>query len=95
MSVPGAPRRRSDIVTEHLPDGSAVLFDQEKTTAYPISASAAMVWDACDGTEPVVALVDRLVSVYDVPAERAAHDVAMLLQDLETKGVLVASGGDM
>jgi hypothetical protein len=94
MSALTAPRQRSDIVTEHLPDGSAVLFDQGKTTAYPISASAAMLWDACDGTEPVTALVDRLVAVYDVPAELAARDVAMLLRDLEAKGLLATDGGE-
>lgn len=88
MSSRARPRCRQDVHAERLPDGSAVLFDPSQGMAYPLTASAALVWDGCDGGCSVDELVDRVAERYDAPAEVIAADVALLLNDLGQKGLL-------
>lgn len=88
MPTSGTPRRRLDVESEILPDGSMVLYDPIIATAYPISESAALVWDACDGRNTTEAIVERLADVYDAPTERIGRDVRTLLTDFVNHGLL-------
>ena len=53
------PRRRPEVLADRLPDGSAVLFDPREEMVYAISATGAHLWDACDGTRPLPAPLQR------------------------------------
>lgn len=74
-------KRRHSVVTEHLPDGSGLLFDQDTAIAYPISESAARIWELCDGVRDVSAIVDDLESRYAVDRRTLEADSLKLLAD--------------
>jgi len=88
------PRRRFEVRCEPLPDGSAVLYDPRTETAYAISASAALVWELCDGAHPATAIGAELAAVYDAPADVIARDVAALLDRFQELGLLERAGRD-
>ena len=61
------PRRRGDVLTEYLPDGSAFLYDPNTEMVYPLTVTAAIVWEVCDGTHGSVAMVNELGDSFDAP----------------------------
>lgn len=87
------PHGRADVRLESLPDGSAVLFDPATNMTYAVTASAALVWQACDGTRTPDAIVADLAEIYDAPPDRIAHDVDALLAHFEALGLLQPRGG--
>jgi hypothetical protein len=88
MTSISGPRRRTDIRFEHMPDGSAVLFDPTNAMTYAITASAALVWEACDGSASPGAIEARLADTYDAPRDVIARDVDALLKHFGELGLL-------
>jgi hypothetical protein len=86
------PCRRSDIVSDTLPDGSTVLYDPRAHRAYAINATAAHIWNECGGTQSIVEIADVLLSIFDVEPDRVAREVASLLQELLTHKLLEPPG---
>ena len=80
-------RRRDDVQTEDLPDGSTLLFDSVSLMTYPISSSASLVWRACDGLHGIDEIVDQMESHYEVDRETAEKDVSKLLHDFAELGL--------
>ena len=93
MNSESRPCRRIDVLAEFLPDGSAVLYDPGTDVAYPLTASAAVVWDACDGAHTSVAMADELATVFDAAADVIDRDVRALLAQLSELGLLDRSPG--
>jgi hypothetical protein len=91
--APALPRRRPNIRLERLPDGSGVLYDPQNAMTYAVTASAVLVWEACDGTHSALAITERLAGVYDAPHEQIARDVAALLAHLDGLGLFEPDGG--
>ncbi len=87
------PRRRSDVLVEFLPDGSAVLYDPRTEVAYSLTASAAVVWDTCDGEQSADTMANHLAAVYEAPSDVIMRDVQTLLGHLSQIGLLDASRG--
>ena len=85
--------RRDDLQFEKLPDGSAVLYDKTKHMAYPLTASAARIWDACDGTRSRPALVDDLAERYDAPRDVIERDVDAFVKQLAELELLAPRTG--
>ena len=89
----GFPQRRaSGVLVQSLPDGSTLLFDSLKGEAHPISESARLVWDACDGQHSLADLTEILVEIYDAPRDRVAVDVLSLVESLASIGLLESGG---
>ena len=82
------PRRRDDVQTEDLPDGSTLLFHPANLMTYPISSSASLVWRACDGRHSMDEIVDQIETAYEVDRETAQKDVNRLLVDFAQFGLL-------
>lgn len=87
------PQRRSDVRIESLPDGSAVLYDPRTEMTYAVTASATLVWEACDGEHTTTAIAGRLVELYEAPPEVIARDVDAFLRYLTEAGLLERSAG--
>ncbi|HEX6800288.1 MAG TPA: PqqD family protein [Ktedonobacterales bacterium] len=68
-------RRRADVETEILPDGSCVLFDPATNTGHALNASGALIWDCCDGTQPAGAIADELADL--LPGEPQLRNQAL------------------
>jgi hypothetical protein len=82
------PRRRPDVLTEFYPDGSGLLFDPRQDRAYSLTASAAIIWQTCDGAHTTDAMAEVLVAVYDAPANVIEDDVSAMLEQLFETGLL-------
>ncbi len=76
------PLRRNDVIAEFLPDGSAVLYDPRTETAYPLNATAAVVWDTCDGNHTHAKIVDEVAALFEAPGDVIERDVRALLGHL-------------
>ena len=68
---PATLKRRESVHVQNLPDGSALLFDTATAIAYPITESAARIWDLCDGTRPANQIIDELNRVTRSIARRS------------------------
>jgi len=44
------PRRRLDVETHVLPDGTSLLFDPKTEAGHPLDVLRSLIWDYCDGT---------------------------------------------
>ncbi len=88
------PRRRLGVRIESLPDGSAVLYDPTTRMTYAITASAAQVWEWCDGAHSPAAMVEGLAALYDAPPDVIARDVDALLDRFAEAGLLDRDAGE-
>jgi hypothetical protein len=85
------PRQRPDVLSEYLADGSAVVYDPQTGLAHPLTSTAAIVWEQCDGTHTAAEMVEALASVFDAPAAVIERDVQALLGQLSEVGLLEPS----
>ena len=79
-------RRSPDIVSRQVGPESILVPVRHTAGAldfiYTLSPVAARVWDLLDGTRSVDAIVAVLCEEFEVSRERAAEDVAELVNDL-------------
>ena len=87
-------KRRDSVHVQNLPDGSALLFDTATATAYPVTESAAHVWELCDGAHTAQQMIDELESRYEVDRETVEKDTLDLIEDLRVKELLDPLSGD-
>lgn len=85
------PRQRPDVLTEFLPDGTALVFDPTTEMAHALTASGALVWECCDGTRRLDDLIAELAAAYDAPPDVLRRDVLALLEHLGDIGLLVTA----
>ena len=78
-------KRRDSVHVQNLPDGSALLFDTATATAYPVTESAAHVWELCDGAHTAQEMIDELESRYEIDRETLEKDTLSLIEDLRRK----------
>jgi PqqD family protein of HPr-rel-A system len=84
------PRARDD-VERVVVDGEAVVYDPVTGDVHHLNATATVVWQCCDGTGTVDALVDDLAATYHAPRSQVATDVGGLLDDLTSRHLLVGA----
>lgn len=82
------PKSKPGVEIQDLPDGSALLYDTDSATAYPVTETAAAAWKAFDGEHSVDAVVDQLETRFDAARETIAADVEKLIADLQARGLL-------
>lgn len=87
-------KRRDSVHVQNLPDGSALLFDTATATAYPVTESAAHIWELCDGAHSVQQMIDELESRYEIHRETIEKDTLDLIADLRVKELLDELSGD-
>lgn len=75
-------------------DGEAVLHDTLAGTLHRLNPSATTVWEACDGSARVAAIVESLHAAFSGPAEAIGNDVRDLLASLGDSGLIVAAPDD-
>jgi hypothetical protein len=84
---------------EHTP--SAMAFPNGDTYAlhhmdmdeyYLLPGSvAAFIWDLCDGSTPVEAMIERIVEEYDIDHATARADLIAFLSDLQQQDLIIRS----
>jgi hypothetical protein len=73
-----------------------VLYNPEVREVSVLNATAAAVWEMCDGATPLADAVTRLKARFRIAETRdVAADVAAVLRTLSGKGLLGASGASL
>lgn len=62
-AIPDPPVRRAEIEMEVMPDGSALLYDPADDQGHVLTAMDALVWDMCDGTLTIEAIIADLTTL--------------------------------
>jgi hypothetical protein len=71
-----------------------VIYNPDAREVSVLNATAAAVWEMCDGETPLVDAVARLKSRFRIEEARDVRaDVASVLSTLSGRGLLHASGG--
>jgi hypothetical protein len=82
------PRRRPDVETHVLPDGTCLLFDPRGEEGHTLNAAGALVWDYCDGERSGAETAQELATLLpDHP--QAREETAELLAEMAGRGLLV------
>ena len=79
LTVGERPKAEAGVRTDRLGD-VVVLIDTSSGLAHHLNETAAVVWDACDGSVSIDELVDRMMAKFDIDAATARRDVTMILQ---------------
>ena len=87
------PRRRPDVLAEFLPDGGAVLYDPRTEIVNPLTATAAIIWERCDGAHTTAAMADELAAGFDAPSDVIENDIRALIGKFVEIGMLEQSQG--
>ena len=66
----------------------AVLYDRRSGKAHVLNASAARLWELCDGESTIDEVVARFAAGYDLPGEAVRPDVEKLVASFRELGVL-------
>src|SRR5439155_16671443 len=93
-SDPGTtlPYRSEQVVSRSL-GAKVVLYNPEVREVSVLNATAAAVWEMCDGATPLADAVTRLKARFRIAETRdVAADVAAVLQTLSGRGLLRLSG---
>ena len=85
------PRRRADLIAREV-DGEALVLDRAAGKIHQLNATAAFIWDHCDGASSMEDVVSRLAGCYGLDADIARRDVAKTVDALEKLGLLAAAG---
>ncbi len=85
---PGAPARiaRDDVTLQRV-GREAILHDARSGQAHVINASAARVWELCDG-RPVDDLLDAFAEPYGLTPDAVRADVERVLAGFQGLGLL-------
>lgn len=73
-----ALRRRDDVESEILPDGSCLLFDPLANNGYALNAAGALIWDYCDGALSAGAIADELAHLLPDAPDMRTQALAMI-----------------
>jgi hypothetical protein len=69
-------------------DDDGLLVDEEAGRAYPVNATAALLWKLLDSVSPVGDLIDDISAVYGAPRSAVAESVHDLLRTFGELGLL-------
>lgn len=93
MSLPVVPRRRENIETHLMPDGSALLYDPALGRSHVLNVIGSFIWEYCDGSLTSEQIAEELATL--LPQQPGIHTEALqTIAELEAQG-LFASSSDM
>ena len=86
------PIKNAQVRDELLADGSMVLYHSGTRELMTLNPTAALVWECCDGGHDEAAIAAEVREAFPDVAT-IEHDVAALLHDLSTRGMLEIAVG--
>lgn len=87
IGLENQPQRRAGVLTR--PGKSTlILLDIRGGEYYTLDEVGARIWELCDGSRTVAAIVAQIVEEYDASAETVQADVLELLTDLGQEKLL-------
>jgi pyrroloquinoline quinone biosynthesis protein D len=86
---PRVPTRRPDVAAFAL-DDELVLYDPCSARAHVLNATAARMWELCDGARTTSSVAREIAASYALDDEQAHADVREFVEDLGQAGLLRA-----
>jgi hypothetical protein len=80
--------RRVPHVQERLVDGELILYDPKLQKVHALNATAAFVWQACDGEHAATEIAAALVERYPKSREEIERDVPEIVERFLDEGLL-------
>lgn len=93
MIGPESRLRRRDRVLTQRAAGQLVLLDLDGGQYYALDEVSGRIWDLCDGSRDVAALVDALCQDFEAPAETIEADVLAFLDEMVDEKLVVREAG--
>ena len=90
MSV---PTPRSDLNTR-LIEEEVVILDRANGTVHRLNATAAAIWNLCDGQRSAPVIAEQISATYELDPGDALREVSRTIADFERLGLLDAAPGD-
>ena len=81
--------RRRDRVLVQRAAGKHILLDLDDGQYYALDEVSGRIWELCDGTNSVEAVVAVLCQDYDAPAETVTADVLAFVGELVDEKLLL------
>ncbi|HXK58788.1 MAG TPA: PqqD family protein [Acidobacteriota bacterium] len=81
------PETRQDLEYRELDDGG-VVYDTAFERIHTLNATAAYIWNLCDGTRSVSEIAEGLHQATGIHPDQALVDVVTLLVDFRNQGLL-------
>ena len=83
------PTRRERVLTQRA-DDELVLLDVDAGSYLALNEVGGRVWELCDGTRTIEAIVLAISAEFDAPLEVIEADVQALLKELAADGLVEA-----
>lgn len=93
MIGPESRLRRRDRVLTQSAAGQRILLDLDGGQYYALDEVSGRIWDLCDGSRDVAALVDALCQDFEAPAEEVEADVLAFLGEMVEEKLVVRETG--
>ena len=87
------PRQREDLVAREV-DGEALILDRAAGKVHQLNATAAYIWDRCDGSHSIQDVAAGMARDFGVNAGTAHQDVVNTIEALKKLGLFVAGDAD-
>lgn len=82
----------SRVLLTEMPDGKGVLLDMDTKFYYELNATGVFVWKQFGGRSKLAAdLVAGLVETFEVSADQATEDLAVLVDGLAAEKLVVVA----
>ena len=92
-SLESRPKRHEQIIVQNGAN-DVLLFNMEDGSYYALNEVGNRIWELCDGTHGVSQLISILATEYDAPVKIIEMDVMEVLEELQSKNLLVECGED-
>lgn len=83
-------KARNNVVATEI-DGGEVLLDLDSGQYFSLNETASLVWRGIVERESSVAIVHRILAVYDVDEERCVDDVSKIIEAFCSAGLVEAA----
>lgn len=83
----GPPAHRAEVTLQRV-GREAILYDRRNGRAHVINASAARVWDLCDGRATLDDITGALAAAYNLPPASVRDDVVQIITSFRELRVL-------
>lgn len=80
---------RNDKTAWRTIDGEAVIVVPEESQVKVLNTTGSKIWEFCDGTNSVSAIIHQITSEFSVKPQEAKKDVTDFLRELAGKGLIV------
>lgn len=87
IATQSRPRRKERVLTQRAA-GQWILLDLDGGQYYALDEVSGRIWDLCDGTRDVAAIVEALCQDFDAPAETVEADVLAFLDEMAEEKLL-------